>query len=141
MPEDEALSVKWNISKDTFGFQTKMAENSSTRRRLLSMLSSIYDPNSLGAPFLLKGRLIIQQLSRDTLNWDKPIDEKSSNEWLNWKNTLFEMENINTQKWYKPTDCNQTIDLTSSETGYGRASYLRMIIENADVHYCLVFGK
>ena len=47
LPEDEALGVKWNISKDTLGFQTKMAENPSTRRGLLSMLSRISDPLDL----------------------------------------------------------------------------------------------
>ena len=44
LPEDKALGVKWNINKDTLGFQTKMAENPSTRRGLLSMGSSMYDP-------------------------------------------------------------------------------------------------
>ena len=48
---DETLTLtlggKWNISKDTLGFQTKMAENPSTRRGLLSMLSSISDPLGL----------------------------------------------------------------------------------------------
>ena len=60
LPEDKAVGIKWNISKDTLGFQIKMAKNSSTRRRLLSMLSSIYDPLGLGAPILLEGKLIIQ---------------------------------------------------------------------------------
>ena len=62
LPEDKALEVKWNISKDPLGFQTKMAENLSAKPGLLSMLSSVYDPLGLGALFLLKGRLIIQQL-------------------------------------------------------------------------------
>ena len=53
LPEDKALGVKWNISKDTLGFQTKMTENPSTRRGLLSMLSSIYDPLGLGAVAIL----------------------------------------------------------------------------------------
>ena len=86
LPEDKTLGVKRNISKDTLGFQTKMAENPSARRGLLSMLSSIYNTLGLGAPFLLKGRLIIQQLCRDRLSWDEPTDEKSSYEWLKWKN-------------------------------------------------------
>ena len=75
-PEDKALGVKWNTIKDTLGFQTKMVENPSTIRGLLSMLSSIYDSLGLGAPFLLKGRLIIQQLCRGRPGWDEPIDEK-----------------------------------------------------------------
>ena len=78
------LRVKWNISKYTLRFQAKTTENSSTRHRLLlSMLSSIYDPLGLEIPFSLKERLIIQQLRKDKLVWDKPIDEKPSYEWLN----------------------------------------------------------
>ena len=124
-----------------------MAENQSTRRGLLSMLSSIYDPLGLGASFLLKGRWIIQQLCRDRLGWHEPIDEKSSREWLKWKNILVAMENINIPRCYKPTDFGQIVQCTlrhfsdASETGYGQASYLRMINENGDVHCCLIFGK
>ena len=54
-----------------------MAENPSARRQLLSVLSSIYDPFSLGAPFLPEQGLIIQQLCRDKLGWYKPIGENS----------------------------------------------------------------
>ena len=42
----------------------------------------------LVAPFLLKGRLTIQQLCRDRPGWDEPINEKSSYEWLKWKKYL-----------------------------------------------------
>ena len=112
MSEGKALGVKWNIRKDTLGFQTKMTENSSAGRGLLSMLSSIYDPLALGAPFLLKGKLIIQQLCRDRLGWDEKIDKKSSYEWLKWKNTLVAMENINIPRCYKPTDFGQIVEYT-----------------------------
>ena len=29
----------------------------------------------------------------------------------------------------------------ASESGYGQASYLRIEIENGDMHCCLIFGK
>ena len=147
LSEDKALGVKWNIRKDTLGFRTKMAANPSTSRGLLSMLSSIYNPLGLGAPFLLKGRLIIQQLCRDRLSWDEPLVENSSYEWLKWKNTLVAMQNINIPRFYKPTDFGQIVEYTlhhfsdASETGYGQASYLRMTNENGDVHCCLIFGE
>ena len=104
--------MKWNISKDTFGSETKMAENPSKKRGLLAVLNSIYDPLGLGAPFLLKGRLIIQQLCRDRLGWDEPIYEKSSHEWLKWKNTLVAMRNINIPRCYKPTNFDQIVEYT-----------------------------
>ena len=57
------------------------------------------------------------------------------------------MENINIPRCYKPTDFGHIVEYTlhhfsdASETGYGQASYLRMINENGDVHCCLIFGK
>ena len=111
------------------------------------MLSSIYDPLGLGTPFLLKGRLIIQQLCRVRLEWNEPIDERSSYVWLKWKNTLVVMENISIPRCYKPTDFGQIVEYTlhqfsdASDTGYGQTSYLRMINENRDVHCCFIFGK
>ena len=125
LPKDKILGVKWNISKDTFGFQTKKAENPSTICGLLSLLRSIYDPLGLGALFLLKGILTIQQLCREKLGWDEPIDEKSSYEWFKWKNTLVEMNNTNILRCYKPTNFGQIVEYTlhhfsdASETGYG----------------------
>ena len=75
LPEQKALGVKWDTEKDTLGFTIKLVEKPSTRRRLRSMLSSVYDPVGLGAPFMLKGRQIIQQLYQDKLEWDEQIDE------------------------------------------------------------------
>ena len=46
-------------------------EKSSTRRGLLSMLSSVYNPLALGAPFILKRRRIIPQLCQEKLQWDE----------------------------------------------------------------------
>ena len=47
----------------------------------------------------------------------------------------------------QPTDFGQIVEYTLhhfldiSETGYGQASYLRLVNENEDVHCCLIFGK
>ena len=72
LPEDKALGVKWNVQDDTLGFTIKMGKKATTRRGLLSDLSSVYDPLGFGAPFLLKGRLIIQQLCKNNMDWDEP---------------------------------------------------------------------
>ena len=40
------------------------------------MLSSFYDPLGLVLPFMLKGRLILQELWQEELHWDKQVSEK-----------------------------------------------------------------
>ena len=63
--DDKAIGVKWNVQDDTLGFIVKMNSKPATQRGLLAALSSIQ-----GAPFLLKGRLIIRTLCKQNLKWD-----------------------------------------------------------------------
>ena len=109
LPEDKALGVKWDTEKDTLGFTIKLVEKLSTRRGLISMLSSVYDPLGLGAPFMLEGRQIIQQLCQDKLQWDEQIDERSAYEFLKWKNNLLTLENVTVPRCYKPKDFGKNI--------------------------------
>ena len=62
LPEERALGVLWNVENDTLGFKVNLKEKPLARRGVLSVLSSIYDYLAFGAPFLLKGKQIIQKL-------------------------------------------------------------------------------
>ena len=109
------------------------------------MLSCVYDPLGLGAPFMLKGRQIIQQLYQEKLEWDEQIDERSSYEQLKWKNNLLTLENVTVSRCYKPKGFGKNITKflhhfsDSSESGYWQASYLMMGNENGVIHCCLIF--
>ena len=70
LPEEKTLVVKLDTQNYTLGFYIKLANKPLTRYSLLSTFSSIYDPLGLGAPFLMKGRQIIQNFCRNKLNWD-----------------------------------------------------------------------
>ena len=54
--------VSCGMKKLTLGLKIAIKEKPLTRRGMLSTLSSIYDPLGLCAPFLLKGKQIIQTL-------------------------------------------------------------------------------
>ena len=88
LPEERALGVRWNVENDTLGIKINLKEKPLTRRGVLSVLSSIYDPLGFGAPFLLKGKQIIQKLCQLNLKWDEDIPDEISNEWLTWKENL-----------------------------------------------------
>ena len=56
------------------------------------------------------------------------------------------MDNINIPRCCEPSDFGQNVEYTlyhsdASETGYGKASYLKIVNENGDVHCCLIFLK
>ena len=50
LPKDRALGLNWKTDSDTLSFNLKINPKMATRRKILSVISSIYEPLSLGAP-------------------------------------------------------------------------------------------
>ena len=147
VPEERALGVLWNTDHDTLCFNINIMAKPLTRRGLLAMLSSIYDPLGLVSPFLLKGRKIIQELCKDSFQWDHPIPENIKQQWLKWKSNLGKPNSIKTARRFKPENFGNVKGYSlhhfsdASDIGYGQASYLRMVNEDGKVHCCLLIGK
>ena len=102
LPKDRALGVLWNVENDTLGFKVNLKEKPLTRRGVLSVLSSIYDPLGFGAPFQLKGKKIMQKLCQQNLKWDEDIPDEISNEWLTSKENIPNFEMVYLQRCFKP---------------------------------------
>ena len=108
-----------------------------TRRGVLSVLSSIYDPLGFGAPFQLKGKKIMQKLCQQNLKWDEDIPDEISNEWLTWKENL---EMVYLRRCFKPlrfekvVDCSLHNSSDACENGYGQASYILLVNEKGRIH-------
>ena len=65
-----ALEKHWDVVTDEITFKVTIKEKPPTRRGLLSIVSSIYDPLGLVAPFVLPAKILLQELCRDNLSWD-----------------------------------------------------------------------
>ena len=146
-PMDQALGVHWNVEGDYLVFKITLKERPSTRRGLLSNLSSIYDPLGLAAPFLLKGKRILQTLCSNDIGWDDDIPFEIERQWTEWKSSLHHLEEIKIPRCFKPTCFGKTKEISlhhfsdASDEGYGQCSYLRLIDEFEVVHCALVTGK
>ena len=85
LPTEKPLGICWNIEKDTFGFKTNLGEKPQTRRGMLSMVSKIYDHLGFAAPFLLKGKRILQVLCTSNYSWDEAVSDDYIKDWNKWK--------------------------------------------------------
>ena len=65
IPGEKSLGIHWNVDEDALMFGIKTIQNPSTRRGLLSTLSSICDPLDLVSSFILEWRKIIQILCKN----------------------------------------------------------------------------
>ena len=76
LPVERALGVRWNVETDEFVFRMQLKRKPPTRRGLLSVVSSVFDPLGFISPFLLSAKIILQDPCRGKLKWDDviPID-------------------------------------------------------------------
>ena len=114
---------------------------------MLSTLSSIYDPLCLGEPFLLKGKQIIQTLSAQRFRWDIQVPQDIGNDWKKWINQLNLLKNLHITRCFKPPKFGRIKETNihhfsdASDTGYGQASYLRLVSETGRINWCLFMGE
>lgn len=147
LPVERALGVYWKIENDTLGFKVEFKDRPFTRRGLFSNFASFTDLLGLVAPFLLKGRRMLQELCRSKLGWDDPLDSDTCDKWLEWRDGLCRLETLEIHRCYKTEDFGEVKSAQlhafadASEFGYGAAVYLRQTDEHDHVDISLVMGK
>lgn len=67
MPVERALGINWDMGTDRFGFRIKIKDRPPTRRGILSVVSSVYDPLGFAGPFILPAKALLQDLCRKGL--------------------------------------------------------------------------
>ena len=73
LPLERTLGMFWNVETDVFCFYINQTNKPHTRRGVLSVTCLIVDPSGFLAPFVLKVKMLIQELTRMKLGWDEPI--------------------------------------------------------------------
>lgn len=62
--------MHWNVQDDVFCFQTKIKGSEPTRRNILSIVASMFDPLGFLSPFTLKEKHILQEMCQNGAGWD-----------------------------------------------------------------------
>jgi hypothetical protein len=144
---ETALGIYWCIENDTLGFRITLKDKPLARRGVLSTVSSVYDPLGLVAPFLLKGKKLLQRLCSSHKDWDDEISDDERVLWEQWRRNLPLLEKIEVQRCFKPPDFGLVTSeelhhfSDASQIGYGQCSYLRLVDINNRIHCSLVIGK
>lgn len=147
LPLERVLGVEWCIESDSLKFRITLKDKPMTRRGVLATVSSIYDLLGLAAPFLLKGKRILQHLCKENVGWDDPIPQDLKTQWERWRGELHLLEELSVPRCFLPSDFSKlkTVELhhfsDASNEGYGQCSYLRLIDEQGRINCSLVMGK
>ena len=84
LPIERTLGLKWNTETDCFRFSVYLHQTpESTKRGVLSRLSTVLDPLGVLAPYMLPAKCLVQSLWCKNKDWDESLDEVGQSIWKN----------------------------------------------------------
>jgi len=128
-------------------FDAALKSKPNTRRGLLSVTSSIYDPLGFLAPIILPAKKLLQDICKQRLDWDDPVGENESRRWEKWKEDLPKLSQLAVKRCVKPADLRKLkfVELhhfaDASQFAFGAVSYLRMVDLTDNVYCSFLMGK
>jgi len=64
MPVEPALGVSWDTNSDCFVYGVVKRNIADTRRKMLSLIASLFVPIGFLVPFLVRAKILLQQCNR-----------------------------------------------------------------------------
>ncbi len=147
LPIKRALGLLWCVETDSFKFKMVKKEQPHTRRGVLSIVSSVYDPLGFLSPVTLPTKSLLQELCRRGCNWDDNIPEDLEHKWTAWLNELERITSFKVNRCVKPKDFGRPTHAElhhfsdASERGFGTVTYLRLQNSRNSIHVAFMLGK
>jgi len=85
---EHVLGVLWNSESDNIGYESTVPERRLTRRAILSVVSSVYDPLGFISPFILAAKKMTQELCRRSISWGENLLSDILTSWMKWMEDL-----------------------------------------------------
>ena len=128
------LGMKLNLEHDTFSFSQYDFSHLSvefTKRVLLTLIAKPYDPNGMLSPFIMAGKIILQQIWRLGIGWDVILPDPFINNIHEWMQSTKHVHDFVLPRTYFPDvgwDSISNVEIhgfsDASLNGYGAVVYL-----------------
>ncbi|KAI8429320.1 hypothetical protein MSG28_007815 [Choristoneura fumiferana] len=167
---ERTLGLMWHPSDDTFGFQVSFnripeeilnGSEPPTKAKMLSLIMSVYDIHGFLSPFIIKSKIIFQNVHRSGIDWNCRIQPDEHTKWVKWLNELKLLATLRIPRCYADsgpwTGCYADMEDVVSEPktlrtelhtfndasiqAYAAVSYWRFIRTDGSVKICFVASK
>ena len=146
--EQKVLGLLWNTKEDTlvfrFGHLINLAkELLPTKRSLIKVIASVYDPIGFISPFIIPMKILFQDLCSEKEDWDSPLSAEHLKRWQNWITELSKVQEVRVPRFCLVNHVT-SVELRSfsdaSIKAFAAAVYLRLESEDK-VSTTLVVSK
>ncbi|CAG7729101.1 unnamed protein product, partial [Allacma fusca] len=141
-PVERVLGLYWNPNSDAFSFKLAFekvdpdvvsGKRVPTKRDILKLMMSLYDPLGFLAYFVVKAKILFQKVWRLGLNWDEAIPPEMNSIWQSWLMTLSKITDYSIPRCYHyglKTAISIQLHVFSdaSEEAFSSVAYLRVVV-------------
>ena len=127
----KVLGVAWNPRDDTlFLRQPKDLEplkQFPTKRSISSVTAKVaYDPLGLVTPYVIRGKIILQQLWKDQVTWDAKVRNEVADDWSRWVDEMKHLESVRFPRFVGVPELAELHGFSdASAKAYGGVVYVR----------------
>ena len=140
LPMARVLGLHWNPNQDAFTFICKFnkvndeivnGNKRPTKREMLKLVMSVFDPLGFLAHFTVKARILLQEVWRSEIGWDDEITTDLFKKWCLWLQELKNIPEVRIPRCYS-LELNQASNVQlhlfcdASEKAFSAVAYLRV---------------
>ncbi|XP_043482815.1 uncharacterized protein LOC122511551 [Leptopilina heterotoma] len=151
---EKALGILWNPRSDVFRFNITFTTNTAkllnkkdvTKRELLRVIMSVFDPLGFLSPITIRGRMLLQDVWRSRIAWDQELQESEARNWQNWLSSISTVKGSEISRCYsyrteKVVRRELHTFCDASKLAYAAVAYLRVTYDNGSVDLAFVASK
>ena len=149
--ETKVLGVNWDPECDQFYFKFSKTheygkELPVTKRSVLKLSAKLFDPIGILSPFVIRLKILFQQLCLEHVDWDEELQGEMRSKFLSYLSELPTLNQICIPRCY--FNCSSQIVSTqlhafsdASEMAYSYVAYLRTEYESGEIGVRFVTSK
>jgi hypothetical protein len=142
----KALGVFWNSTTDKLMLCVSVKPDTEfTKRSVLKVIASIYDPLGLVSPITIQCKMFLQQLWQLKINWDEPLPTENQEQWIRLGTNLPILQSIQIDRLVICHHKLKEVELhgfsDASEAAYGACLYIRSIDVKGNISTRLLCSK
>lgn len=144
------LGMNWDPGKDELTLELKGLLNMwkvlrSSKRCVLQTAAKIFDPVGIASPFVVRIKLLLQEIWERGCDWDEELPEDLSNKWLSWCKEVSDLDKMVVPRYcfrgYSEGQVELHVFCDASLSAYGAVSYFRYEDNNKEVKVSFCMSK
>lgn len=153
--KDQALGIQWDTITDCFTFQIRLDRLRSTveklrrvptKREMLRVIMSVYDPSGYLSPVSVKAKILLQNVWRRGTSWDESLHPDDYRLWLEWLSDLFATKIVKIPRClFKKSNKTLKIELhtfcDAGEKAFATVVYIRVIYDDQSIQVRFIASK